>query len=173
MSSCCLHAMLEALAPLSNSGIPLIQSRRPHFPASVAWDPLHHGLLSSRLALASRSTLYNRQDSNLDCSEAIMWEEWSLVSLLFGISMVLSIIISSAFWAGNKNQMSIKKTQACVYFIFNSYCYLNIFKVLKYVYQIKFQLWKFGSLFIEPRWIIIITCMEQLYNLLIWLNVTS
>jgi len=46
----------------------------------IAWDCLHHGLMSGRLGLVSRSILFNRQDhSNLGCSEAIMCEEWSLV----------------------------------------------------------------------------------------------
>ena len=30
-------------------------------------------------ASTSHSTLCNQQDSNLECSEAMMWEEWSLV----------------------------------------------------------------------------------------------
>jgi len=53
----------------------------PTHPTNVAWDRLHQGLVCGRLAIAPRSTLYtcNWRDSNLDCSEAIMWEGLSLV----------------------------------------------------------------------------------------------
>jgi hypothetical protein len=44
------------------------------FPTSVASDRLYHGLFSGRLGLALRSMLYSRQDSNLGCSETIMWD---------------------------------------------------------------------------------------------------
>ena len=50
-------------------------------PTNVAWDSLHHGLVYGRLALSSRPTLYDQQDSNMDCPEATMWEEWSLFCL--------------------------------------------------------------------------------------------
>jgi len=56
---------------------PLIKSR-PHMQQTLLEIVYITDLVSGRLALASYSTLYNRPYSNLDCSEAIMWEEWSL-----------------------------------------------------------------------------------------------
>src|SRR6218665_3656306 len=50
---------------------------------------LHHRLVFGKLALASRSTLYNRQDSNLDCSEAIMREELCPVCLFLAFRWFL------------------------------------------------------------------------------------
>ena len=65
----------------------------PTHPTNVAWDSLHvhHGLVYvyGRLALPSRSTLYDQQDSNLDCPETIMWEELSLVCLILAFRWFL------------------------------------------------------------------------------------
>jgi len=42
----------------------------PHtHPTNVAWDSLYHGPVHGRLALPSRFTLYDQQDSNLGCPD--------------------------------------------------------------------------------------------------------
>ena len=47
----------------------------PTLQTSIASARLYNGLLSGRLDLASHSAVYSRQESNLGCSEAIMWEK--------------------------------------------------------------------------------------------------
>ena len=63
----------------------------PTHPTNVAWDSLHHGLVCGRLALPSCSTLYDHQDSNLGCPEAIMWEEWSRACLFLACRWFLRL----------------------------------------------------------------------------------
>src|SRR5688572_4029585 len=82
MSSYCLHASLEALAPLGNSTVDytLIQTI-PHFQQALLQIVyiMDCYLVDSLLHNARR--LYSRQDLDLDCSEAITLEK-CLVSLL-------------------------------------------------------------------------------------------
>ena len=63
----------------------------PTHSTNVARYSLHHGLVYGRLTLAQRSTLYDQQDSNLDCPEATMWEEWSLVCLFVAFRWFLRL----------------------------------------------------------------------------------
>jgi len=64
----------------------------PHtFPTNAACDRLHHRLVAGRLsALASRATLHNRQDSNLDYS----------VGIKSGVSLLSISMVSLALRAG-------------------------------------------------------------------------
>src|SRR6218665_2969902 len=65
----------------------------PTHPTNVAC--LHHGLVYGRLAVPSRSTLYDQQDSNLGCPEAIVWG-----GMKSGVSLLSIPMVPSALWAG-------------------------------------------------------------------------
>jgi len=84
----------------------------PTYPTNVAWDSLHHGLVSGRLALALRSTLYIRQDSNHG-----LFGGHNVGGMKSGVFLLSISTVSLALWAVALSCWKIKQPSRAIFLI--------------------------------------------------------